>query len=72
MCHAALVRAELMPIYEFECTNEDCEANLRYEKEFSINEPHDPKCQFCHSSMQKIYSVPNIQFKGSGFYSTDN
>jgi len=43
MCHAALARAELMPIYEFECTNEECEANLRYEKEFSINEPHSVK-----------------------------
>jgi putative FmdB family regulatory protein len=71
MCHVALARY-LMPIYEFECTNEDCEANLRYEKELSIHEPHSVKCQFCHSDMAKIYSVPGIQFKGSGFYSTDN
>ena len=61
-----------MPIYEFECTNEECEANLRYEKEMSIHEPHSVTCSFCHSSMQKIYSVPSIQFKGEGFYSTDS
>ena len=60
-----------MPIYEFECTNEDCEANLRYEKEMSIHEPHDPKCAFCHSSMQKIYTSVPVHFRAKGFYSTD-
>jgi putative FmdB family regulatory protein len=70
MCHVALARY-LMPIYEFQCVSDDCEANLRYEKELSIHEPHKVICQFCYSDMVKIYSVPNIQFKGSGFYSTD-
>ena len=62
---------EVMPIYEFECTNDLCEANLRYEKELKINEPHDVECGFCHEPMRKIYSSFGIQFKGSGFYSTD-
>ena len=62
-----------MPIYEFECNNEKCEANARYDKEFSISEPHDLDCPFCGESMRKVYSsVPSVIFKGSGFYSTDN
>lgn len=60
-----------MPIYEFECDG-DCEANLRFEKEFKINEEHTYTCPVCHSKMRKIYSAPNVHFKGSGFYSTDN
>ena len=61
-----------MPIYEFECTNDRCEANLRYEKELKINEPHDVECGFCHEPMRKIYSSFGISFKGSGFYKTDS
>ena len=61
-----------MPIYEFECTNDKCEANLRYEKEFSINEDHEVICGFCNELMRKIYSSIGVAFKGSGFYSTDN
>ena len=62
---------QVMPIYEFECTNDRCEANLRYEKELKINEPHDVECGFCHEPMRKIYSSFGISFKGTGFYSTD-
>lgn len=61
-----------MPIYEFECDNEKCEANARYEQEFKISEPHDLECPFCHASMHKVYSSVGVAFKGSGFYSTDN
>lgn len=60
-----------MPIYEFECTNDLCESNLRYDKELSINEPHTVECGFCHELMRKIYSSVPAIFKGSGFYSTD-
>jgi putative FmdB family regulatory protein len=71
MSHAGRVRY-LMPIYEFECNNEKCEANARYDQEFSIAEPHDLDCPFCGESMRKVYSsVPAVVFKGSGFYSTD-
>ena len=62
-----------MPIYEFQCTNETyCDSNLRYEKEFSINESHEVNCGICHSPMVKIYSSIAVVFKGSGFYSTDS
>jgi putative FmdB family regulatory protein len=61
-----------MPTYEFECDNEDCESNARIEHWYSIMEPHDLECPFCHSPMHKIYSSIGVSFKGSGFYSTDN
>ena len=61
-----------MPIYEFECDNDNCECNARVEKWLSVTEPHDLECPFCHSTMRKVYSSVGIHFKGSGFYSTDN
>lgn len=61
-----------MPIYEFECDNEKCEANARIEKEISITKSHEIECPFCGENMRKVYSsVPAVHFKGSGFYSTD-
>ena len=62
-----------MPVYEFECDNtEKCEANLRYDKEFSINDSHEVDCPLCGAPMRKIYSSVPTHFKGSGFYSTDS
>jgi predicted nucleic acid-binding Zn ribbon protein len=61
-----------MPIYEFECDNELCEANARYDKELKINEPHDVVGPFGGSCLLNFYcSVPEL-FIGSGFYSTDS
>jgi hypothetical protein len=56
MCHVALARY-LMPIYEFECNSETCEANARYDKELTISEPHDLDCPFCGETMRKVYST---------------
>jgi putative FmdB family regulatory protein len=61
-----------MPIYEFECQNEGCESNLRYEKEARISEPHLFDCPICGTDMKKVYSNVGVIFKGSGFYSTDS
>lgn len=62
-----------MPIYEFECQNDACESNLRYEKNAKISEPHLFDCPICGTEMKKVYSnVPAVIFNGSGFYSTDN
>lgn len=62
-----------MPIYEFECPNENCfEVNTRVEKWLSVSEPHDVECPFCHEMMIKIYSSVAVIFKGDGFYSNDS
>jgi len=61
-----------MPIYEFECDNELCEANVHIEKEISITKAAELECPFCSESMRKVYSSVGVIFKGQGFYSTDN
>ena len=63
-----------MPIYEFQCDNDECEADARIEKELSMTKVQDGiECPFCNELMRKVYSsAPNIIFKGSGFYSTDS
>ena len=62
-----------MPVYEFQCCNEDCESTAILDHKLAIHEPHDVDCPFCGEPMSKIYSsVPAAVFKGTGFYSTDN
>ena len=71
MCHYALARY-LMPIYEFQCDNSDCEADARIERELSMTKVHEGiDCPFCSEPMRKVYSSVPAHFKGSGFYSTD-
>lgn len=57
-----------MPVYEFECPKcrEDEEISCSY-KDLKV-----PVCSNCGSLMIRSYSPPAIQFKGSGFYCTDN
>ena len=62
-----------MPIYEFQCENDLCEADARIEKELSVSTVQDGiECPFCSEPMRKVYSNVSVHFKGSGFYSTDN
>jgi predicted nucleic acid-binding Zn ribbon protein len=37
---------------------------MQIEHWYSIMEPHDLECPFCHSPMHKIYSSVGISFKG--------
>lgn len=56
-----------MKIFKFKCTN--CGSEFESNKSHPKQNPC-PKCvtiKFVH----KIYPVPNIHYKGSGFYSTD-
>ena len=60
-----------MPVYEFQCSNDDCECNVHIEKEISITKAAELECPFCGENMSKVYSSVGVVFKGSGFYSTD-
>lgn len=60
-----------MPAYEFQCSNDECDSNLRVEKELRFHEPHQIECPLCGEIMQKIYSSNPVIFKSKGFYSTD-
>jgi len=62
-----------VPIYEFQCDNDLCEADARIEKELSISKVQDGiECPFCNELMRKVYSSVSVHFKGNGFYSTDS
>ena len=57
-----------MPIYEYKCKS----CNKVTEKEFPVSTyPKAIRCS-CGKPAFKIVSGPGIQFKGKGFYSTDN
>lgn len=57
-----------MPRYDFKCGNcEDVEERI---KSFYDDSPE--LCNKCNGEMTRQFSMPAIQFKGAGFYSTDN
>ena len=58
-----------MPKYDYRCS--DCENSQEVER--SISDPEvKPICSNCNLEMNRVYTNFGIQFKGSGFYKTDN
>ena len=61
-------------IYLYRCNqcNHEFERDLKLEQ--VINHAKLPKfaCPKCHGTTRKLINKPAIQFKGAGFYSTDN
>ena len=58
-----------MPVYEYECPKD----GERIEIEFPITaKPQNVMCKKCGTELNRVWSTPAIQFKGSGFYKTDN
>jgi putative FmdB family regulatory protein len=55
-----------MPLYEYLC-----DAGHRFEKIVQFSDPPLETCPTCGGKVQKLFSSPAIQFKGSGFYITD-
>ena len=55
-----------MPNYEYECT----QCAHRFELWQSVGEAAPP-CPECESEVKKVFHVPRVIFKGSGFYVTD-
>ena len=57
-----------MPTYEYRC--KDCGEDLEVVQAFT----DDPltECPTCGGELRKVFAVPGITFKGSGFYKTDN
>jgi predicted nucleic acid-binding Zn ribbon protein len=59
-----------MPIYEYKC---ECSPNSIRPKERSINSIEPTYlCSDCGKRLQRHYGSFGIQFKGNGFYKTDN
>jgi len=56
-----------MPIYEYECRK--CKAHTEVFQK--ITDKPLVKCRKCGGRLEKLFSAPAIQFKGSGWYVTD-
>lgn len=57
-----------MPAYDFICP--DCGATTEIKAAFDESYVF-PWCEKCMIQMKRNYVVPNIVFKGQGFYVTD-
>jgi putative FmdB family regulatory protein len=55
-----------VPLYEYECARHG-----RFEVMKKYSDPRVESCPTCGGSVEKLFSAPAIQFKGSGWYVTD-
>jgi hypothetical protein len=60
-----------MPIYEYKCKNNDLHSLLSVSRSISEDEP-GYLCEECKGEMIRHFTSFGIQFKGNGFYKTDN
>ena len=57
-----------MPTYEYACR--DC--GHRFDAVQSIHDDALTECPECGGSVRRVVAAVGVQFKGSGFYRTDN
>lgn len=58
-----------MPLYDFACT----ECGTRFEKQIPFSGSQDyVTCPRGHRAVRRIYSSPQVVFKGNGWYITDH
>ena len=55
-----------MPAYTYECA-----CGQVWDVRHSIHEEPEFECDNCGGAMERVIAAPAVQFKGSGFYSTD-
>jgi putative FmdB family regulatory protein len=60
-----------MPVYEYKCIEDDSHPLLSVTRSISEDDP-GYICEECEAKMIRHFSPFGIQFKGSGFYKTDN
>jgi predicted nucleic acid-binding Zn ribbon protein len=60
-----------VPIYEYKCFKDESHSMLSITRSISEIDP-GYKCSECESEMIRHFSSFGIQFKGNGFYKTDN
>ena len=56
-----------MPIYEYQCVS--CDHRFELKQGFDA-EPTSP-CPICPSTSRRVFHIPAVIYKGSGFYTTD-
>lgn len=57
-----------MPIYEYQCDS----CGVHFERRQSYSDTSTPSCPNGHSVTHRVYSVPVVVFKGSGWYVNDS
>jgi putative FmdB family regulatory protein len=58
-----------MPVYNFICPT----CGARFEERLSFQETaHSVTCPQGHAGARRLFSVPTVVYKGSGFYVTDH
>ncbi len=58
-----------MPEYSFVCP----QCGAHFERHLSVNQDRTHlKCPNGHSGVRRVYTAPQITFKGSGFYVTEH
>lgn len=53
-----------MPSYEFKCPECDLIAEIVYSFADTVSSPECPECEL---TMARLYAVPALQFKGTGW-----
>ncbi len=56
-----------MPIYEYQCITCD----HRFELKQGFDAETTAPCPTCDSSSRRLFHIPAVIYKGSGFYTTD-
>ena len=56
-----------MPLYEYECFV----CRHRFERIQRFSDSPASECPACGGAVRRLFGVPALQFKGSGFYITD-
>ena len=60
-----------MPVYEYKCTEDDAHATMSVNRSILEDDP-GYTCVECEAEMTRHFPPFGLQFKGSGFYKTDN
>ncbi len=60
-----------MPVYEYKCSYDDAHAKMSVHRPMIEDDP-GYKCIECESDMTRFFTTVGVQFKGNGFYKTDN
>ena len=59
-----------MPVYEYKCTGK-CNGIVIKQRSIKEDDPGS-ECETCTLPLERVYSVVETIFNGSGFYKTDN
>lgn len=60
-----------MPIYEYKCSFDEAHPLMSINRSITESDP-GYICVECKSDMMRHFTPFRIQFKGNGFYKTDN